>query len=131
MDDLIRYVYFIYGIWFSMNISAERAGIGAGVLLRALEPLEGINLMRRRRPGAPDRDLARGPGRLATAMRINRAHDGLDLCGGGSLWLGSIKRPVGFIGRSVRIGISREVRRRLRFYERGNPFIGGLKQLSP
>src|SRR3954452_3914860 len=64
------YVYFIYGCWFSLNVSAGRPGIGAGVLLRALEPLEGITLMSHRRPGVPVRDLARGPGRLATALDI-------------------------------------------------------------
>src|ERR1700689_1793680 len=55
------YVYFVYGNWFSLNISGEPAGIGGGVLLRALEPLEGIALMGRRRPGAPAHRLAPGP----------------------------------------------------------------------
>ena len=63
------YVYFIYGCWFSINVSGERAGTGAGVLLRALEPLAGLADMEKRRPGARRVDLARGPGR-----QIGRAH---------------------------------------------------------
>ena len=76
------YVYFIYGCWFSLNVSAGRSGTGTGVLVRALEPLEGVELMERHRPKARPQDLARGPGRLATALDITRALDGHDLCGG-------------------------------------------------
>jgi len=119
------YVYFIYGVWFALNVSAEPAGVGAGVLLRAVEPLEGIDLMRRRRGPAPVTDLARGPGRLATAFRISRRHDGLDLCAPGRLWLGRMRRPAGRIGTSVRVGITKEIHRPLRFYERGNPCVSG------
>jgi len=124
------YVYFIYGCWFSLNVSGERPGIGAGVLLRALEPLEGIALMQRRRPGAKPIDLARGPGRLATALGIDRRYDGVDLCAAGRLWLGAAARPAGAIGTSVRIGLSREAHRMLRFYERGNPHVSGTKRLN-
>src|SRR5262249_51546943 len=66
------YVYFIYGNWHAINVVSEKKNVGAAVLLRALEPLEGIHLMKRRRPGAPFHDLARGPGRLATAFQIDR-----------------------------------------------------------
>src|SRR5688572_27653524 len=90
------YVYFIYGCWFSLNVSAGRSGTGTGVLLRALEPLEGVALMARHRAGARPQDLARGPGRLATALDITRALDGRDLCGGpGALWLGDPVKPRG------------------------------------
>jgi DNA-3-methyladenine glycosylase len=75
------------------------------------------------------RDLARGPGRLAQALTIDKRHDGLDLCGGGALWLAVAEQPAGSIGESVRIGISREVERRWRFYERGNPLVSGTKRL--
>src|ERR1700745_3033225 len=57
------YVYFVYGNWHMMNISSETPGVGAGVLLRALEPVEGLAAMRRRRGGARTAELARGPGR--------------------------------------------------------------------
>src|SRR5579863_2217639 len=62
------YVYFTYGSCFMMNVSSEESGIGAGVLVRALEPLEGVRFMQRRRGRARLLDLARGPGRLAQAM---------------------------------------------------------------
>ena len=123
------YVYFIYGTWFALNVSAEKAGVGSGILLRALEPLEGLDLMRRRRGAVPAADLARGPGRLATAFGIRRRHDSLDLCAPGRLWLGRIRRPAGPIGRSVRIGITKETHRLLRFFERGNPCVSGPARL--
>jgi DNA-3-methyladenine glycosylase len=123
------YVYFVYGSSYMLNVSSELPRIGAGVLLRALEPLDGIALMERRRGTTRLLDLARGPGRLAAAMRINLRFDGVDLCGRGPLWLGGEARPTGSIGKSVRIGLTREVDRVLRFYECGNPFVSGPKRL--
>jgi len=124
------YVYFVYGCWNMMNVSAERPGVGAGVLLRAIEPLEGIKLMLRRSGTRDIRTVARGPGRLAAAMRIDRRYDGLDLCGEGPVCLGSASRRIGTISTSVRIGLSVEAHRVLRFYERGSPFVSGPKQLN-
>ena len=123
------YVYFIYGTWFAINVASETEGVGAAVLLRALEPLEGIPLMQRRRPHAERYALMRGPGCLTTAMRINRRCDGIDLCGPGPLWLGSSAKRTGRIGKSVRIGITKEAQRLLRFYEIGNPCVSGPKRL--
>lgn len=124
------YVYFTYGSAFMMNVSAERRGIGAGVLIRALEPLDGVALMQRRRGTTRLLDLARGPGRLAAAMGIDKRLDGLDLYAKGPLWLGAAVRRTGAIGTSVRIGITREVNRLRRFFERGNPFVSGPKRLN-
>jgi DNA-3-methyladenine glycosylase len=124
------YVYFIYGNHYMLNISGQREGIGEGVLLRGLEPLEGIEWMQRHRHTKKLTELSRGPGRLAAAMRITRSLDGMDLCAKGPLWLGSAARPTGDIGVSVRIGITQEADRLLRFYERGNPFVSGPKSLS-
>jgi DNA-3-methyladenine glycosylase len=123
------YVYFIYGCWFALNVSAEVAGTGAGVLLRALEPLEGIETMRERRGGAKLIDLARGPGRLATAMAVDRSLDGTDLCAKGALWLAAGAGKPAAIGESVRIGITREVDRMLRFFELESPYVSGPKRL--
>jgi DNA-3-methyladenine glycosylase len=128
LDRGHAYVYRAYGLHFLVNVSSEVRGVGAGVLLRALEPLDGIQLMRLRRAQAPLIDLARGPGRLAQAMGIGLRHDGLDLCAAGSLWLGDSVRPMGNISRSARIGVSRETQRLLRFYERGSPYISGSKR---
>jgi len=120
------YVYFVYGCWFSLNVSAGRSGIGSGVLLRALEPLEGLEVMEANRPGVRPTDLARGPGRLATALGITRDMDGRDLCGGsGPLWLADAVRKRGRIAVGPRIGISRETHRPLRFFELGNPSVSG------
>ncbi|MGO8819607.1 MAG: DNA-3-methyladenine glycosylase [Terriglobia bacterium] len=128
LDRGHAYVYRAYGLHFLVNVSSEVRGVGAGVLVRALEPLDGIHLMRLRRSQAPLIDLARGPGRLTEAMGIGPEHDGLDLCASSPLWLGDSVRPVGELGTSVRIGISRETERLLRFYERGSPYVSGPKR---
>ena len=124
------YVYFCYGAHFMLNVSGEREGVGGGVLIRAIEPLEGVAPMKRRR-GTPEiLDLARGPGRLAQALGITKRQDGLDLCvSGGELWLGTAVRKTGAIAESIRIGITKDAHRVLRFYERGNPFVSGPKKL--
>jgi DNA-3-methyladenine glycosylase len=123
------YIYFTYGSCFMMNVSSERAGVGAGVLLRALEPLEGLGVMQQNRGLHRLLDLARGPGRLAQAMDIDKTYDGVDLCAGGPLWLGTAARRTGPIGASVRIGITRAIHQPHRFYERGSPFVSGPKRL--
>jgi DNA-3-methyladenine glycosylase len=123
------YVFFNYGAHFMLNVVSEPAATAAAILIRALEPLEGIELMQQHRKTARLLDLTRGPGRLAAALRIDRRHDGLDLCAPGPLWLAETNLPVGPIGKSVRIGISRGADLPLRFYERGNPFVSGPKRL--
>jgi DNA-3-methyladenine glycosylase len=125
LDRGFAYVYFIYGTSFMLNVSAEEPGVGAGVLLRAIEPLEGIDVMKRLRKIDKLIDLARGPGRLAAALQIDRRLDGVDLCADGPLWLGTAVRETARICATVRIGITREVGRRLRFFEAGNPFVSG------
>jgi DNA-3-methyladenine glycosylase len=124
------YVYFTYGSSFMVNVTSEEPGVGAGVLLRALEPLEGIEIMQRVRKTARSRDIARGPGRLAKAMHIDKRYDGVDLCGGEAVWLGTPARRIGAIRTSTRIGITREVERKRRFFESGNPYVSGPKSLS-
>ncbi len=123
------HVYFTYGSSFMLNVTSEAVGVGAGVLLRALEPLDGIDLMQRLRGGAALLDLARGPGRLAQAMRIDFSQDGLDLCAPGPLWLAASRRKAGVIGESARIGLTRNVGLKLRFYEQGNRYVSGPKRL--
>jgi DNA-3-methyladenine glycosylase len=123
------YVYFTYGSCFMMNVSSEVAGTGAGVLVRALEPLEGVRFMERRRGTIRLHDLTRGPGRLAQAFDIDRRYDGLNLCAPGKLWLGNAVRSTGAVGVTIRIGITRDVDQLYRFYERGNPFVSGPKRL--
>jgi DNA-3-methyladenine glycosylase len=124
------HVYFIYGTSYMFNVTAEESGIGAGVLLRALEPLDGINLMERHRGTDNLMDLTRGPGRLSEALQIDKRMDGVDLCADGPLWLGTAARKTGRIGTSVRIGITGEVDQLRRFFEVGNAFVSGPKALS-
>ena len=124
------YVYFTYGSSFMVNVTSEEPGVGAGVLLRALEPLEGIEIMQRFRKITRARDLARGPGRLAQAMHIDKQYDGVDLCAGEALWLGTPARPISTVGSSTRIGLTREVDRKRRFFETGNPYVSGPRSLS-
>jgi DNA-3-methyladenine glycosylase len=113
-----------------LNVSSEMPGIGAGVLIRALEPHEGIPIMQLNRGTERLRDLARGPGRLAAALRVDRWLDGLDLCRQGSLWLRPGDDEPGEIGQSIRIGIARDANRVLRFYLRGSPFVSGPRSLN-
>ena len=124
------YIYLAYGITFMLNVSSEPAGTGAGVLIRALEPCDGIAIMQKNRGIEALRDLARGPGRLAAALRIDRTLDGLDLCQTGPLWLGSNTSKPGEIGRGVRIGITKNASSPLRFYLRNNIFVSGPKSLN-
>jgi DNA-3-methyladenine glycosylase len=124
------YVYVAYGSSCMLNVSSEIPGIGAGVLIRALEPVEGIQIMRLNRGIERLRDLARGPGRLAAALRVDRSLDGLDLCRQGPLWLRRGDYEPDQIGQSIRIGLSREANRLLRFYLRENPFVSGPRSLN-
>ncbi len=124
------HVYFIYGSSFMVNVTSEILGVGAGVLLRALEPLEGVEIMQRFRKITRTRDIARGPGRLAQAMHIDKRFDGVDLCAGESLWLGTATRRTGPVSRSTRIGLTREVDRKRRFLEFGNPYVSVPRSLS-
>ena len=123
------YIFFNYGAHFMLNVVSEPPGTAAALLIRALEPLDGIGLMHQNRKTTRVLDLTRGPGRLAAAFQIDRRHDGLDLCAPGNLWLGVTKHPIGSIGKSVRIGITRAADQLLRFYESGNPFVSGPKRL--
>lgn len=135
------YVYFNYGMHFMLNVSSEPAGVGGGVLIRAIEPLEGVELMQRHRKTMRLLELTRGPGRLAAALRIDRRLDGLDLFSRGPIWLGIVqpqKTPIARarsaeaelpIGTTVRIGITHWADRPFRFFERGNPFVSGPKKL--
>jgi DNA-3-methyladenine glycosylase len=123
------YVRLTYGLSTMLNMSAEAAGIGAGILLRAIEPLEGLPLIEARRPGVPLRDLARGPGRLTIALGIDLSFDGRDLCAGRDLWIGVIETADVPIGMTTRIGLSREMHQPLRFFETGSAFVSGPRKL--
>jgi len=117
------YVYLIYGLHLCFNVVTGAAGDGEAVLIRALEPLEGVAQMRARRGGSvSDRDLARGPGRLTRAMGITRENDRGPLLDGGSLRL--LERPEAWgtpeLEVGPRVGITRSAELPLRFRLRGS-----------
>jgi DNA-3-methyladenine glycosylase len=126
------YVYLIYGTSYCLNVSSEARGTGAAVLIRAVEPLTGIDRLRalRGRDGLRDDELARGPGNVCRAFGIGPAFDGLDLDVGERLFLGEDGASAE-IGTSVRIGLTRAAERPHRFYARGSRAVSGRRSLSP
>ena len=124
------YVYMIYGTSYMLNVASEIAGVGAGVLIRALAPMEGISIMERNRGAGDSYQPTRGPGRLAHALQIDRRLDGIDLCRTGPLWLARDDERQVDIGKSVRIGLSRGAELMLRFYVRGSRFVSGPSALN-
>ena len=111
------YVYFIYGVHWCVNAVTREEGFGSAALIRAIEPLEGIEVMRERRPLARrDRDLANGPGKLCAALGIDRAMDGLPMTGGSAITIhagSAVADDQVIVG--PRIGISKAVDWPLRF----------------
>ena len=124
------YVYLCYGTSHMLNVSSERAGIGAGVLLRALQPLYGTVHMQRWRKQGRLLDLARGPGRLASALRVDLRHDGLNLFAPGQLWIGSDGHIVEAVGVSTRIGLTKAAAERLRYFVAGSDYLSGPRALN-
>jgi DNA-3-methyladenine glycosylase len=122
------YVYFIYGMYECLNIVAEPAGQPGCVLVRALEPVAGIEIMQRRRPRAQRlEDLASGPGKLTLALDINRAHNGVDLTRGALVVREPAEpRPVE-IDVTPRIGIRECADWPLRFVVRDSRFVSKVK----
>lgn len=124
------YVYLCYGVSYLLNVSSEPYGIGSGVLLRALEPLDGIDHMRNARKVHRLRDLARGPGRLTAALRVDRRHDGIDLFARGPLWIGGDGTEIDSIGVSTRIGLTKGADAMLRFFVPGSDHLSGPRLLN-
>lgn len=126
------YVYFIYGTSYCVNVSTEARGIGAAVLIRAVEPVGGLDRLRvhRGRAGLRDDELARGPGNVCRAFGIGPALDGLDLDADDRVTLGD-DGVTPAIGTSVRIGITKAAERPHRFYARGSRAVSGRRSLSP
>ena len=123
------YVYFTYGMHFCANVSTGEAGVAQGCLLRAAEPLAGLELMRARRGGArvADRDLLRGPARLAQAFGLGREDSGRDLCGGGPLHFGDdgCRPPV---TAGPRVGVTSAADLPWRFVLTGSPWASPYKR---
>jgi DNA-3-methyladenine glycosylase len=118
------YVYLSYGMHDCMNIVAEKAGVPGAVLIRALEPIEGLDVMRRRRPKArTDRDLASGPGKLTQALAITRRQTGVDMTRGDLVVVDRPGEHLFQIAVTPRIGITKCADLPLRFFIEGNRFV--------
>jgi DNA-3-methyladenine glycosylase len=115
------YVYRSYGIHWCLNFVCERAGSASAVLIRAIEPLEGLARMRRRRGGKEARLLCAGPGRLCEALGITDAQNGLVLDRPPFALYARTEKVEIAVG--VRIGISKAVERPWRYGLKGSPFL--------
>ena len=124
------YVYLSYGIHSLLNAVAEPEGEAAAVLIRALRPTEGIDSMRERRGGRPDRDLCSGPGKLTEALGIGLSENGADLAAHPFLLLPPDDEWAGEVVTGPRIGIAKAVERPWRFCAAGSPYVS-KPQLSP
>ncbi|MBK7141269.1 MAG: DNA-3-methyladenine glycosylase [bacterium] len=115
----IAYIYLIYGYYFCLNFVTEKEGFPAAVLIRAVEPIEGIELMRERTPGRlSDDKLASGPGRLCRAFGLTLKQNGWDVADRSSMlyledWYGEVVEPA----VSARVGITKGVDKLWRFYD--------------
>lgn len=118
------YVYFIYGMYDCLNIVCEPEGIAGCVLIRALEPLTGLDQMRTRRSSARrDEDLANGPGKLTRALGIKIAHNGVDVTKG-PITIHAAEQLEKFeIANSTRIGITKSADLPLRFFIKDNKCV--------
>ncbi len=118
------YIYFIYGNHFSLNAVAHTKDAAGGVLIRAVEPLEGIEFMQQQRGMQTIKNLTNGPGKLAQAFAIDKKLYGHDLTHEGPLMIGEQTEPYKFvIQESPRIGISCATDKHWRFYVANNPFV--------
>ncbi|GAB5442355.1 MAG: DNA-3-methyladenine glycosylase [Fuerstiella sp.] len=126
------YVYTIHARQ-CFNVVTDDQGIGAAVLIRALRPLRGIDLMKQRRGTDRLTDLCRGPARLCEALDIGRNLNHWPLTGGRRLWLeaptADEAESLGDVARSVRIGVTSAANLPLRFFVRNDPFVSGPKRL--
>jgi DNA-3-methyladenine glycosylase len=117
------YVYFTYGNHHCLNVTTQTCGTPGAVLIRAIEPLEGISLMRRLRPNVPDSALTNGPGKLTKALGIDKSLNEVDMVEPGVLFVKDAKNEQIEIARSPRIGIRVGKEHLWRFYVSGNQYV--------
>lgn len=120
----IAYIYLIYGNHYCFNVTTEKKGIPGAVLVRALEPIKGIEIMQRNRGTKNPLNLTNGPGKLSKAMNITKEQNGLDLTKGGEL---SVYDPGGKefpeIVSTKRVGVKAGIDKPWRFYLKNNRFV--------
>ena len=118
------YIYFTYGNHYCLNVTTQPPGIAGAVLIRALEPLKGLNTMKRLRPGVSELQLTNGPGKLTKALAIDRSLNEVDLTRRGVLYIGKTRTESPFaVERSPRIGITLGIERLWRFYIESNEYV--------
>ncbi len=119
----LAYVYFTYGNHYLFNVTTEPRGRPGAVLVRALEPIAGVEYMMRNRGTRDPRLLTSGPGRLTKALKIDKRLNGIDLTTSNELFIADDGYVVERVARSPRIGVSGGTRRKWRFYVEGNPYV--------
>ena len=124
------YVYFVYGMYYQFNVVTNVCDVPHAILVRAVEPVEGLEVMRRRRKGQPDHNLTNGPGKLCIALGIDRKMDRADLLSDQSpnrVWIEERKKlSATQIASGPRVGIDYAeewVDKPWRFWIKGNPFV--------
>jgi DNA-3-methyladenine glycosylase len=117
------YIYFTYGNHYCLNVTTQKAGTPGAVLLRALQPVEGLDTMRRFRPNVPDTELTNGPGKLTKALAIDKSLNEQDMTARGPLFITDPGKLDFEIWQSTRVGIRDGLDRLWRFYIRGNPYV--------
>ena len=122
------YVYFTYGNHFLLNITTQKPGTPGAVLIRGVEPIQGVEVMRHLRPHVPDSELTNGPGKLTKALGIDKALNGVKMTQRGALYIVDCPESGFETWRSTRIGIGEAgINRLWRFYIRGNPYVSKHK----
>lgn len=116
------YIYFIYGMYYCFNVVTEKEGVGEAVLIRALQPLEGVPLMKKRRGKDKLTDLCSGPAKLVQAMGIKKEYNSMALTGP-KLFVAPRDIPEPNIITTTRIGIKEGADLPLRFYIAGNKYV--------
>jgi DNA-3-methyladenine glycosylase len=121
------YVYRSYGVHWCFNVSTGTDGVAQGILIRAAHPLRGLDLMRARRAGAPDRELLRGPAKLAAAYGLTGAHSGRDLCADGPIaFHDDGGRPEVVAGPRVGVSVAADVP--WRFHVAGSRWVSAYRR---
>ena len=118
------YIYFTYGNHYCLNVTTPRDGIAGAVLIRAIEPLKGLEMMKRLRPGVSEQQLTNGPGKLTKALGVDKSFNEVDLTKQGPLYVSKgVEGPEFTIIRSPRIGITLGVERLWRFYIKSSQYV--------
>jgi DNA-3-methyladenine glycosylase len=124
------YVYFTYGNHYMLNVTTQKTGTPGAVLIRGVQPIEGVDVMRRLRPNVPDSELTNGPGKLTKALGVDKSLNGSDMTRRGALFVLDRARTGFEIWRSTRVGIGKAGLNRLwRFYIKGNPYVSKHKPI--